>query len=251
MTEIETIEQPEPQAVAPLSESASMLALIERAARDPSVDIDKMERLFQMHERVEGRHAEAAFNTAMAAAQSKIGPVIKNKKNTHTGSEYADLYAIADAALPVAHEHGFGLSFSECPPTVSGCMGIACEVTHSGGHSKRYTYNIPLDKAGSQGKVNKTDTQAYGSTMTYGRRYATCGVFNIAITDKDGNKAAQNNEPLNDEQELFIRTQIDATKTDINAFLRYIESESISDIPQSRFPRAKAMLAKKAQQVKP
>lgn len=237
--------EPQKTEVAPQSESAALFSIIERAARDPNVDIEKMERLFAMHERVEAKRAEAAYNAAMSAAQAELVPVVKNKKNDHTKSEYADLYAIADAALPIAHKHGFGLSFSECAPTQPNCMGIACEATHSAGFSKRYTYNIPIDKAGSHGKVNKTDTQAYGSTFTYGRRYATCGVFNIAIKDKDGNASKSSSDPITQEQTETLRELVESVDGSTKEFCAYFKIDSIAALPSEQFERAMAAVKKR------
>ncbi|MBK6599189.1 MAG: hypothetical protein IPG25_15440 [Proteobacteria bacterium] len=39
--------------VGAMNDSGAMISMIERAARDPSVDLDKMERLFAMKERME------------------------------------------------------------------------------------------------------------------------------------------------------------------------------------------------------
>jgi hypothetical protein len=64
---------------------------------------------------------------------------------------------------------------------------MICDVTHSGGFTKRYESEIPYDLAGSGGKVNKTKVQAFGSTTTYGRRYMEMLIFNIATADNDGN----------------------------------------------------------------
>jgi len=243
MNEIAKQEQaPAPE---PASESSSLISMIERAARDPNVDIDKMERLFQMHERVEARRSEAAYNAAMSEAQADLIPVVRNQTNKHTNSKYADLAAIADAAMPIIHKHGFGLSFSEAASDIPNHLGISCEVTHSAGYSKRYFYNIPLDAAGSQGKVNKTQTQAYGSTFTYGRRYATCGVFNIAIKDKDGNSTET--KLITDEQAEELSKLISAASADIDAVLAFHKIESLGDMPARDFAKSRSvLLARKA-----
>ena len=57
---------------APQQETATILAVISRAAADPSVDIDKMERLMQMHERMQAKQSEAAFSADLAAMQCKL-----------------------------------------------------------------------------------------------------------------------------------------------------------------------------------
>ena len=67
--------QEAPQVPAVTSEAGALISMIERAARDPAVDIAKMERLFDMQERAEKRRAETAFNAAMAAAQAELEPV--------------------------------------------------------------------------------------------------------------------------------------------------------------------------------
>ena len=53
----------------------AFLAMIERAARDPSIDVDKLDRLLQMRERENARVAEQAFNAALADAQTEMNPV--------------------------------------------------------------------------------------------------------------------------------------------------------------------------------
>lgn len=228
-----------------LNESTALVAMIERAARDPSVDIEKMERLFLMHEKMQARASEAAYNAAMAAAQAEIAPVAKNKANEHTKSRYADLYAIADQVMPTIHGHGFGLSFFECPSDKPGHQGIECRVSHAAGHSETHRFNIPVDAAGSQGKVNKTATQAYGSTFTYGRRYATCGVFNIAIGDNDGNAQKEPDTGLTEEQEDQLRTALDEANTDIAAFCAYFKISKFADLPASKLADALTALRKK------
>lgn len=238
-----------------LSESDAMLALIERAARDATLDLDRMERIFKMREDMLNRQALVAFNAAMAKAQSEAAPVVRNRKNDHTRSKYADLAAIADAALPIVHANGFGMSFSEVKSAEPNCIGVACEVTHAGGHCKRYEFIVPLDKAGSQGKVNKTDTQAYGSTFTYGRRYATCAIFNIATADDDGNSrkvpqpesaVPDANEPISETDLTALREAMDAAGVDIPAFCAYFKLEKLGDITNANLPRAYAAVNKKA-----
>lgn len=232
-----------------VSDGAAIIQMIERAARDPSVDLDKMERLFAMHERVQDRRAQEQFNAAMASAQAEIAPVARNKKNEHSGARYADLFAIADKALPIAHQHGFGLSFSEFKSEQPNCLGVACKVSHAGGHSERYEFNVPLDRAGSQGKVNKTETQAYGSTFTYGRRYATCGVFNIAITDDDG--GAKSAVDDRDAALAALRVLVSKAGADEGKICSHFSVESFDDLTARQISEASAGLSARIRKAKP
>ena len=65
-------------------ETSAVLALIERAAKDTSVDIDKMERLLAMHDRMVLASREQAFNEAMGRAQERMRPVVKDANNPQT-----------------------------------------------------------------------------------------------------------------------------------------------------------------------
>ena len=237
----------------PASESAAIIQMIERAARDPSVDIDKMERLFQMSERVHARSAEAAFNAAMSAAQAELVPVVKNQKNKQTGTDYANLAAISEAAMPIIYRHGFGVITSEFESKKPDHLGVVCEVTHSGGHSKRYEFNVPWDGAGLKGNANKTPTHAYASTLSYGERYAKCKVFGIATKDDDGNAAgkAANTKPverITEKQVEDLNARIQKTKAPaatIQIIFQHLQIEGLDELTSDQFDKISKQLKEK------
>lgn len=234
-----------PAAPAPASsETAALIAMLERAARDPDVNIDKMERAFEMLMRVLARNAESAFNAAMAAAQAEIRPVARKLQNTQTNSMYADLGAISEAVDPIIHKHGLGCTTSEFRSEVPGHIGVRIKVRHADGHSESYDFNIPIDAAGIQGKVNKTPTHAYASTLTYGRRYAKCAVFDIATkNDTDGNQPKNESQGvITDEQRDELTALIAKADIEIDAVLEYHKIESLADMPLREFGKAKMML---------
>ena len=171
------------------SESAMMVQMIQRAAADPSVDVEKMERLMQMHERFVDRSAAAAFNSAMVRAQRRIGPVYRSSFNSQTNSGYAKLEDIDKKISPEYTDEGFSLSFGTEDSPLAGHLRVVCDVMHEQGHTKRYHMDLPLDSAGIAGKVNKTGVHAHGSTNSYARRYLTMNIFNVVLTneDNDGN----------------------------------------------------------------
>ena len=184
---------PAPQEPAIQNEAGALISMIERAARDPSVDVAKMERLFDMQERAEKRRSETAFNAAMADAQAQLEPVGRGTDNKFLGTKYADLAALSQQCTPIIAAHGFGLSFGTGEAKIPSAVRVVCDVTHKGGHSKRYECELPLDIGGKDGKSNKTALQAFGSTTTYGRRYMMMLIFNVAtaILDSDGNAPRQ------------------------------------------------------------
>lgn len=242
-------EAPMPAVQQPNSDDA-LVMLIDRMVRDPTVDPERIERFLAIRAKEEMRKAEQHFNSAKAKAQAAIIPVAKNKRNTHTNSNYADMAAIADAALPVVHSHGFGMGFCEFKSEEPNCIGIRCELVHEAGFSRTYDFNIPIDAAGAKGNTNKTPVQAYGSTTQYGRRYATCMVWNIATKeDNDGNAQKPTVGPISDAQVKELSDLVTETKTDIVKFLAIGNIESLSEITTENFTSAKGMLMAKKQKM--
>lgn len=176
----------------PAAAPGALLQAITTIASDPTVDIEKIERLFCMHERLEKIQAEKEFNAAMSRAQAAILPIVRNKTNDHTRSTYADLAAINAAIVPIYTAEGLSVSFdtetkNDADPIPQGSVRTIAIVGHSGGFSRRHHMDLLPDDAGSQGKVNKTKVQASGSTNAYARRYLVTMIFNIATEDDDGN----------------------------------------------------------------
>lgn len=232
---------------------APMVAMIERIAMDPTIPIDRLEKMLAMKERMEDRarededrQAKKAYFAAMSKCQSAIPVVIKRQENKHTKSNYADLAAIEEQAMPVIHNHGFAVSFQPDGYNDKGELRILWEISHEGGHSRNGVGEIPVDGAGSQGTVNKTKTQAFGSTATYGRRYLLCMLFNISTgDDKDGNAPKETGGAISPDQSARLRALIEEVGADIVKFCNYMNVEAIPDITVSDFPRAIAMLEKK------
>ena len=178
--ELAVIEQPG-GAVA-LSEAASFIQMIERAARDPSVDIDKIERLMQMHERMLARQAQATYDAAFATMQTELPQMpergkIKNKSGG-VQSTYALWEDINDIIKPVLSRNGFALSFKisnrDKFSVVTGTL------SHKSGHRESSVFELPLDISGS-----KNEVQGLGSSTAYGKRYVAGALLNLTSRGED------------------------------------------------------------------
>lgn len=180
-----------PAAVATTQDASSFLQIIATASRDTSVDVDKMDRLYAMYERVKDRAAEEAFNAAMNAAQREMGRVSADAVNPQTRSQYATFGKLDGAVRPIYTKHGFSISFNEGEGAPEGYARILAYVSHSAGHTRTYKMDMPADGKGAKGGDVMTKTHATGSAHSYGRRYLLKDIFNIAIgeEDNDGNGA--------------------------------------------------------------
>ena len=92
-----------------------LMVLISDHEKLKELPIETVERLFELHERNDAKLAKIAFNKSMNLVQSQIGPVLKGKKNQHTGSMYARLEDISAVVDPVLLEHGFSRSMNTEP----------------------------------------------------------------------------------------------------------------------------------------
>jgi len=237
--------------MAPVEPTAgAMIQVIERAANNPNVDIDKMERLLQLQERILSRQAEVAFNAAMQAAQAELPQVLRDAKNPQTNSRYARLETVSKAMNPVITRHGFSMSFGTELSPVPDHYRITCELAHAEGHSRQYHADIPADGTGMKGTQNKTATHAFGSTMSYGRRYLKLLIFDIATTDDDDGNAASGLVPITDKQVATIEALIEEVVGVLGAnrdrylrnFLAHMKVAAIAMIPAKEFERALAAI---------
>lgn len=182
-----------------------LIAVIERAARDPSVDIDKMERLLAMQERVQERMAKQAFTEAKIAMRPELpevsmkGHIIIRDKNDATkvvqDTPFARFEDIHDAVMPVLTQHGFDLAFRN-GLSPEGKVRVTTILSHVAGHSEETVFDLPHDSSGSKNSV-----QAVGSSTSYGKRYGVLSALNIKVAgeDDDGQAASykdSNGEPL-------------------------------------------------------
>ena len=167
--------------------------MFERLARDPNVNVENLERLMALWERIEARKAERAFNVAMSEAQKEIKPVAADATNPQTHSDYASYEALDRAIRPIYTDFGFGLSFDtgDCP--LPDAVRVLCYVTHVGGHARTYRVDMPADGKGAKGGDVMTKTHASGSAMSYGQRYLLKLIWNVAVSDRDddGNRAGK------------------------------------------------------------
>lgn len=224
------------------TESAAIFSMIERAASDPSIDMDKMERLLQMQKDVRQENARVEYNSAMARAQREMEPVARDARNDQTRSNYARYEAIAKAITPIITKHGFAASFGTADSPKENHYRITCEVSHEGGFSKSYHADIPIDDAGMKGTKNKTGTHAFGSTMSYGRRYLKLLIFDIATEDDDGNASSKPAELITEDQVMALRDLLETANRDEAKFCQYVGVNALQDIWAENYDKCIAMI---------
>lgn len=183
----------------------AMVEAVQRAAANPDISAEKMERLWAIAKDAQAMQAQQQFAQAMALAQAEMPRIVKNNLNKQTSSKFAKLEQIIDKITPIYTKHGFSLSFGTADSPLEKHIRIVCTVRHAGGAEKVEHYDQPIDDAGIRGEVNKTPTHGRGSALTYGRRYLTTLVFNLSIgEDDDGNAAGGGKGVITETDTVFI-----------------------------------------------
>lgn len=177
--ELQTIEPP-PDNVA---------LMFERLARDPSVDVTKLERLIDMQERILDRNAKAEFYSDFARMQAEL-PTVMERGLTNNG-HYATHEDIVEAVRPALQKYGFMLTFRTKFPDATTIQVIGV-LAHRSGHAEETEFLSKPDVSG-----NKNAIQALGSAQSYGQRYTTRALLNIASRkdDDDGRKTERPKGP--------------------------------------------------------
>lgn len=217
----------EKQEIASNTEQSQMVSMIERMAMSPEVDVEKLERLMAMQEKMLDREASQEYTRAMVRVQSEIQGVTRDKANPQTHSRFVSLEAMKKAVVPVYAREGFALSYGEADCPKENHVRVTCKVMHSGGHSENFFYDCPIDDKGIQGAVNKTPTHGKASAVTYGERYILKLIFNITIQDEDddGNAASHMVEYITEEMSNILDAKLEENEIDREKFNSWLKRD--------------------------
>jgi hypothetical protein len=122
---------------------------------------------------------------ALVLAQSAFQPALKNSQNPHFRSKYADLGACIDAVIDALHANGIAL----IQHTEESDKGVIISTTFLHRSGEIYDAGSLFVPAAQQ------TPQAYGSALTYARRYSLMTACGIAPEDDDGNAASRVQPP--------------------------------------------------------
>jgi hypothetical protein len=223
--------------------ASDFFSAIERMVSNPDVDVDKIQKVLDMQEQVLNRNAQVAFNADMNLAQADMPIIAKDKKNDQTRSKYSSYEAILGNAKPVYTKHGFSVMFYEEDAPKENEIRICADIMHKGGHtSKRHT-DIPIDDKGIKGSVNKTNTHAKGSSISYGRSYLIKMVFNISTGDDDDGNGASGLPTVSEKQISTITDMINGKGVDEKTFLEFMKVGSVESILRKNYHHAIGVLS--------
>lgn len=232
------------------AKTGGLMSALIAAVQDPSVSIDRMRELHQLYRDISAVEQEKMFLDALARCQASLDPVRRTLKNDHTSSMYASLASIQREVMPKMAAEGLSLTFeTDKSPVGPSFVRVVGVLAHREGHKQRYTRDLPLDSAGAKGNTNKTDIQAYQSTVSYATRGLYKQIFALAEEgdDKDGNRPPPVRVAMTDEhQRILDDTCAGISPTVKGAVLREYKAKSFAEIPDSEYESIARRLAKTA-----
>lgn len=114
---------------------------------------------------------------ALIAMQADLKPIQKDTDGAR--GKYASLTTVMNTVLPILANHGFSL----VQTTMGQSHGAALQTVllYKNGEYISSTIDVPVAKP--------NDPQAYGSALTYGRRYSIMALLGLVTEDDDARSA--------------------------------------------------------------
>lgn len=234
--------------------AVSIIDVISRAAQDPTIDVEKMVKLVELHERIQAREAKIEYSNAMARLAMKMPRITrsgvvayedKNMKGKMVEAFRFARYEDIDRVIrPLLSGEGFSLSFKAEPREgTGGGIVVTGTLNHIGGHSESASIPVALDTSGG-----KNNIQAMGSSFSYGKRYTATMLLNI-VTEGEDNDAQIHAEFIGEREaqqirDLFLAANMDEASKE--RFLGVAKAESVEKILARDYARLLEQLEKKA-----
>lgn len=164
-----------------------------QSAVERGADIDTIERLVALQERMMDRAAKSSYNEALARIQKEIKRIAPDLVNPSKSSKYASYAAIDRVIRPIYSAEGMSLSFTHADSPKADHVRIVCKAALAG-HVEQYQIDMPVDTQGPRGGDVMTKTHATAAADSYGKRYLVKDIFNVAVGEDDVDGNATNGE---------------------------------------------------------
>lgn len=170
-------------------QAQNMLAMIAEAARDPTVDAQKMVTLADLALKLKSSEQQEQFNRDKVAALiempfiSRRGQIVipgKDGKPDRVQSRFAKFEDIMRVVKPILASHNLAIDF-KVGHSDKGMVLVTPVLSHRNGTTEAgEQMAFPIDTSGS-----KNNTQGVGSASSYGKRQSAKAMLNIVEVDED------------------------------------------------------------------
>lgn len=215
-------------------------------------NVEAIERLCGLYERMEAKGAEKQFNADFVKLQQEM-PVIVAKTEIKNRGKYERFEDVMHVVGPILVKNGFAVRFSN--EYGENRVTETCHLSHIGGHSTSNSFTVRVSKNAD------SETQADCKAATTAKRNALLNALNIVIrqdflaNEDDANNVGEYITPA-EVQELTARARgAGMLRRDVSNLLASLGATTFEQVPASRYAEAHSKLrdyeARKAGAKKP
>jgi hypothetical protein len=224
------------------AEGGGLLAVIERLATNPQLNLEVFDRLLKARHDEEDRAAKRAYLDAKAKAKGELPPIIKTRLVDYphkdgrgrTKYKYEDLFDITQVVDPILAKHG--LSYSHRVTQNGAKITVTCIFSHADGYSEEFPQEGVEDTSGQ-----KSANQAVTSTITFMQRATLKQALGLAA-GRDNDGASETSPKISVEQANELQKLIDQTGRNQVTLLKLVGVDEVVDMTVDQFTRAKEVL---------
>lgn len=186
---------------------------------------------------------------ALAKAQMEMEIASKDSKNPFFKSTYADFSSIILASRPYLSKNGICI-IQRIVPNEKEESVLYTRMGHTSGQWMESSISvIPVkpkknDAGRTIGEERTGDIQAFGSRLTYLRRYMYMSMVGIVCSDDDddGNAAAKADNNMRSRPSTISRAQLDVISNELRGYPQLTEAvlkgyqiSKLSDLPNAKY----------------
>lgn len=225
------------------TDQSRLIEIIAQVAQDPRADLDRMERLMAMHERMSAKQAEQDFIAAMAEFKLNPPKIIKDKMvgfstrasgdqpAGRTEYKHATLGAVCAAAIEGLAKVGISHRWDLEQP--DGRVRVTCVLTHRGGHSVKTALEAGKDDSGKKNLI-----QQMASAVTYLQRYTLLAATGLATEDDDGRGfggGGEEGDTISEKQVADLEALITEVRANKASLLRFAMCDRLDQIKAANY----------------
>lgn len=216
-------------------------------AIDKGIDVEAMEKLVTLGERVADRNARTEYFAALAAFQDEC-PAIERKTtgrmmSTAKGTAYEYKYAQLQEIMPeiAGPLRKNNLSVNWNTREDQNRLIVSCTCKHTAGHSESSEFPVPTAT-----RAGMSDQQKYSSALMTGMRQSLIQVLGIytANPDLDGQEGADSSK-ISETQVADIRALIDEVGAEEVRVCAFASVKELEDLEVSQYRMVINLLEKK------
>jgi hypothetical protein len=188
-------------------------------------NVNALDKLLDVYERLDEKRAERAFNAAFVALQSDLPTIVASSIIPNRG-KYERFEDVCKVVNPLLAKHGFSVSFSM--DFKENRIVETCHLRHVGGHSQSNSFAVRTG-----GKAD-SDTQADCKAATTAKRNALLNCLNIVIRQdallNEDQDASLEGATISPDKVAYLREQVAETNSDPVKFLALAGVSKFEDI---------------------